>query len=323
MVAVAKPSPHHRAGRVFEVAPDVACVPLSIVNVYLVGPPYAGDREWVLIDAGLATSHGAIRRAAAERFGPSIRPGAIVLTHGHFDHVGSVQALAEEWDVPVYAHPLELPYLTGKADYPPPDPTVGGGMMARMSPLFPRRGIDLGDRVRPLDPLHRLPGRLMPGWDWIHTPGHAPGHVSLFRDADRTLIAGDAFVTTRQESAIWALTWRPQVWRPPAYFTIDWPAARHSVEQLAALRPNVGATGHGPPMYGEDLRRGLDELVKHFDEMMPSDGRYVRRPAVADERGVVDVPPPVADPRPKVLAGVAVAGVAAALLVGAARRNGA
>ena len=42
----------------------------------------------------------------------------------------------------------------------------------------------------------------MPGWRWVHTPGHTAGHVSLFRDADRTLIAGDAFVTTKQESAL-------------------------------------------------------------------------------------------------------------------------
>ncbi len=314
MVNVAEPATRHRLSNLFEVAENVACLPLSIVNVYLVGPPYAGDREWTLIDTGLATSAGAIVRAAAERFGPRIRPGAIVLTHAHFDHAGCVRELAEYWDVPVYAHPLELPYLTGRSSYPPPDPTVGGGLMTRLSPLFPRHPYDLGDRVQPLDPLHRLPGTLMPGWRWIHTPGHTPGHVSLFRDADRVLIAGDAFVTTRQESALSALTWRAEVWRPPAYFTQDWGAARDSVRTLAELRPEVAATGHGPPMRGEELRRELDRLATHFGQYMPADGRYVRRPAVADERGVVSVPPPVPDPLPKVLAGLAVAGVALALL---------
>jgi glyoxylase-like metal-dependent hydrolase (beta-lactamase superfamily II) len=42
-----------------------------------------------------------------------------VLTHGHFDHVGSVIELADYWNVPVYAHKLELPYLVGQMDYPP------------------------------------------------------------------------------------------------------------------------------------------------------------------------------------------------------------
>ena len=46
---------------------------------------------------------------------------AIVMTHGHFDHVGALEDLAEEWDTPVDAHPLEHPYLDGKASYPPGD----------------------------------------------------------------------------------------------------------------------------------------------------------------------------------------------------------
>ena len=77
----------------------------------------------------------------------------------------------------------------------------------------------------------------MPGWHWVFTPGHTPGHVSLFRAADRTLIAGDAFVTLRQESALAVLSRRQEVRRPPAYYTADWIAARHSVEKLAAYGP--------------------------------------------------------------------------------------
>ena len=131
------------------VAGDLFRVPLGIVNAYLTGPPGAGDRGWVLIDAGLSISAPALVAAAAERYGDS-RPAAIVLTHGHFDHVGTLPALADRWDAPVYAHPLELPYLTGRSAYPPPDPAVGGGAMSFLSRLYSRGPTDLGNRVRPL-----------------------------------------------------------------------------------------------------------------------------------------------------------------------------
>jgi glyoxylase-like metal-dependent hydrolase (beta-lactamase superfamily II) len=287
-------------GRATTIASGVACLELSIVNVYLVGPFQAGDRGWVLVDAGLPTSREAIVREAERRFGHGARPSAIVLTHGHFDHVGSLEKLMELWDIPVYAHRLEAPFLTGRSDYPPADPTVGGGVMARVaSRLFPRRGIDLGSRLHLLPADGTVPG--MPGWRWIHTPGHTPGHVSLFRDEDRTLIAGDAFVTTHQES-FWAVTTRLQeVWRPPAYFTINWSLARVSVKTLAHLAPEVAGTGHGIPMSGESLRQELNDLAQHFDEVMPGDGRYVRQPAQADEDGIYRVPPPRFDFLPPLL----------------------
>ena len=176
------------------VARDVECLRTGIVNVFLVGEPGAGDRGWVLVDAGLQGFGHAIVRAAEERFGGA-RPAAIVLTHAHFDHVGALRELAERWDVPVYAHRLELPYLTGRSSYPPPDPTVGGGAMARLSPLYPRGPIDLGERVRPLPDDGSVPG--MAEWSWLFTPGHAPGHVSFWRESDAVLLAGDAFVTTK------------------------------------------------------------------------------------------------------------------------------
>jgi len=179
---------------------DVAYYRNTMANVYFVGHPDAGDRGWVLIDAGLPGSAHRLAALAAERFGPDARPAVILLTHGHFDHVGSLGALAKRWDVPIFAHALELPYLTGEAAYPPPEPRVGGGALAAMSSLYPRGPFDFRPRVQMLPDDGTVPG--MPGWRWIHTPGHTPGHVSFFRESDRTLIAGDAFVTMRQESLI-------------------------------------------------------------------------------------------------------------------------
>jgi len=300
---------------VLDVTPDVGCLQLSIVNVFFVGQPGGGDRSWVLVDAGLSISTGSIARAAAGRFGPSSRPAAIVLTHGHFDHVGALPELADHWNAPIYAHELEMPYLTGRSSYPPPDPAVGGGAMSFLSRFYPRGPIDLGNRVRVLPADGSVPG--MPGWRWIHTPGHTAGHVSLFRDADRTLIAGDAFVTTRQESALAVLlNQRPEVHRPPAYYTPDWLTARRSVETLAWLRPEVAATGHGLPMYGATMRQQLDALLRDWDQVaVPPQGRYVQHPAITDRRGVVRVPPAVTDPQLLMVMGLGTAAVAAYLVL--------
>lgn len=305
------------SANVERVAADVAYLRDRIVNLAFVGQPGAGDREWTLVDAGLYGSADRIAAAAAALFGPAARPAAIVLTHGHFDHVGALRTLADRWDAPVHAHELELPYITARSAYPPPDPTVGGGAMARLAGLYPRRPIDVRGRAHALPADGTVPG--MPGWRWIHTPGHTPGHVSLYREADGALIVGDAFVTTKQESLSAVISQRREMHGPPAYFTPDWGAAKASVERLAALRPEIALTGHGRPMFGDRLRRDLDWLAGNFDRLaVPASGRYVHAPAVADERGVVSVPPPVADPLPKVLA---VAAAAALGLAFAARRG--
>ena len=262
------------------VAPDLAYLRLAIVNAVLYGAP--GARDWVLIDAGVIGMAGRIRRAAAERFGANVPPAAIVLTHGHFDHVGALEELARGWDVPVYAHPLEAPYLDGSASYPPPDPTVGGGLTALLSPLFPRGPVDVRDRLRSLPEDGSVPP--MPGWRWLHTPGHSVGHVSLWREADRALIAGDAFVTTAQESAYAAVTQEPELHGPPRYFTHDWHAARESVRRLAGLEPELAVTGHGRAMRGAAMREALHRLARDFDHLaVPDHGRFVDAPQRAED----------------------------------------
>ena len=281
------------------------------VNAYLVGE--AGE-PWVLVDTGLPNFAWQIRSAIEHRFGRGHPPDAIVLTHGHFDHVGNVLELADYWDVPVYAHPLEMPFLTGRSSYPPVDPTVGGalGFMAR---VFPKRRLNLGKRVKPLPADGSIPG--VGDWRWIHTPGHTPGHVSLFRDSDRVLLAGDALATLNQDSAIAMVTQGLKFSVPPAPLTIDWTQARESVERLAALEPWAVAAGHGLPAVGPHVAEDLQRFARRFTP--PRRGRYVSEPARANETGIVYVPPAPPDPLPMRLA---VAGLAAAAAWLVVRRRG-
>lgn len=163
--------------------------------------------------------------------------------------------------------------MTGKSPYPEPDPTVEGGLVAKMSRMFPNEAINLGDRVKALPSDGGIPD--MPGWRWIHTPGHSPGHVSFFRDADRSLIAGDAFINVKQDSLFNVLLQAQEINGPPRYFTTDWQAARESVQKLEALHPAVAVTGHGLSLSGEQLSSGLRWLTEHFDQVaVPDYGKY-------------------------------------------------
>jgi glyoxylase-like metal-dependent hydrolase (beta-lactamase superfamily II) len=288
---------------IVRIAPDVGWLPVSFANVYFVGRP---GGKWALIDAGFPGSASEIIDAAEARFGAGSRPEAILLTHGHGDHVGSATALAGKWDVTIYGHHLELPFLTGKSAYPPPDPTVGGAI-AFLSRFFPGRTTHLGERVSELPHGGKVPG--LTGWEWIATPGHSPGHVAFFRESDRVLLAGDAFATVDFDSWSGLLGGRQQLARPPSPFTYDWVASRASLQRLAKLRPNVVGCGHGVPISNAGLPERFEKFSQQFHP--PSRGRYVREPARTDENGIVDLPPAPFDPVPLATVGALVlAGIA-------------
>jgi glyoxylase-like metal-dependent hydrolase (beta-lactamase superfamily II) len=296
-----------------EITCELARLKLLIANLYFAGAP---GGPWVLVDTGTPGNAARIRCAAEQRYGPGARPAAILLTHGHWDHSGSVLDLAQMWDVPVYAHHLERPFLTGQSAYPPKDPTVGGAM-AMLSRFFPQAAPDLGQHLHDLPPDGEVPG--LPAWRWYHTPGHAPGHVVFFQPGESVLLAGDACVTMDLDSPMGMLTQEPRISRPPAPFTMDWEQAHHSVELLADLRPLVLASGHGEPMTGTEVAAELAELARNFPR--PRHGRYAAQPARTDETGVTFLPPAPPDPLPKIAAAVGLSALGVAIIAVAARNR--
>ncbi|NML63782.1 MBL fold metallo-hydrolase [Hymenobacter sp. RP-2-7] len=288
------------------------------VNVYFVDAGEPG--QWVLVDTGLPGSEKTIRAQAEKLYGPGAKPEAILLTHGHLDHVGSAAALAQAWGVPVIAHPLELPYITEQAFYPPADPTVGGSL-GFASRFFPREVPSVKDVVEPL-PLDSDEVPYLPGWRWLHVPGHAPGQVAFFRAADHTLLGADAFATADHESLPKLLLGIPKISVAGAPFNYNWAQCRESVQKLAALEPRHIGCGHGPALSGLQALVDLQKLASSYP--VPTHGRYHHEPARTDASGVEHLPPPAKDTLPQraaiVGASLAVAG-ATWLLIGGRRRR--
>lgn len=301
------------SAKYFQVGQGVWGLKQYFVNVYMIANRRSAGKGWVLVDTGIKGSEKEIIAAAEKLFGPGTKPAAIVLTHGHADHTGSIKELLKYWDVPVYAHKLEMPYLTGRCSYPPVDPFAGGGLMGLLSWIMPVKPINISRNLREIDMYEGIPE--LPEWKIIHTPGHTPGHISLFLPLNTTLIAGDAITTTVTESAVSLLGNLKQIAGPPKYTTTDWKAAEQSVQDLTELQPRIAATGHGPVMRGRELTLALSQLAENFGTTaLPESGRYVKRAAIADERGVRYIPPAKVGTK-QTIGFAAAASVAAFLLV--------
>lgn len=259
--------PQHSTVPMDDVAEGIEGLRIAFVNVFGVRHT---DHSWTLIDAGVPYSAGLIRSWAEKHFSGS--PVAIVLTHGHFDHVSAAGELAEHWNVPIYAHEHEAPYLTGEKEYPPPDTGAGGGLMSLLSPLYPRGPVDLSARLRLIRGEDEI--RPLPNWQVIYTPGHTPGHISFFRGFDRTLIVGDAFCTTKPESFFEStIAQAPELHGPPAYFTSNWENAALSIRRLALLQPHILAPGHGKPLAGAEVEEKFAQFATSFGREVAVHGK--------------------------------------------------
>ena len=112
-----------------------------------------------------------------------------------------------------------------------------------------------------------------PTGNGILRPAMRPAISPCSAAADRTLIAGDAFVTVDVDNAIDFLTLKPEFNRPPAPATPDYESAQESVRRLAELEPLTVACGHGIAMSGPEVPAQLQAFAQQ--SVMPAHGRYV------------------------------------------------
>ncbi|HLM50564.1 MAG TPA: ester cyclase [Solirubrobacteraceae bacterium] len=210
--------------------------PLKAVNVWLLED--AGGV--VAFDAGMSVMARPIAAAAA-RLGGLRR---IVLSHAHADHRGAAALLGAE----VFCHPDERGDVEGDAGasyvdlarFPPPARWI----QPRLQRFMDAGPVTVAGTVQEDDEVA--------GFRVLHTPGHAPGHIALWREADRLALAADTFF------GIDLATGRRVSPRPgPDAFNWNTTTARHSMRKLAALDPATAWPSHGDPVTG-DVARALE-----------------------------------------------------------------
>lgn len=234
-----------------EVADGVFMVSRALTNSYLVDT----DDGLVLVDAGLPRSWPLLLAAlSAFRASPDDLV-SVVLTHGHFDHVGTLERLQRDHHVPVHVHEADVPLVrrpyrydreASRVLYPVRHPG-GLPLLARMvrAGALAVRGVEaFGDIRAGLPTL----GGLLP----IATPGHTHGHVAFHLPDRGLLFSGDALVTLDPYTGRTG----PQIVARAA--TADSATALDVLAQLTATGADTVLPGHGDPWTD-----GVDHAVVH------------------------------------------------------------
>jgi hydroxyacylglutathione hydrolase len=211
-------------------------LPPNAINVYLA--------EDVLIDAATRQGERRILRQIRDR-----TVTAHALTHAHPDHQGASHAVCERLGIPLWC---------GREDVPAME--TPGAIKNSQAPGWLNR---FQERfwTGPPHPVARAlqEGDEVAGFAVLEVPGHSPGHVAYWREADRVLILGDVL------NGMNVRTGRRGLHEPPEIFTPDPVRNRASARRLAALKPELVCFGHGPP-----LRDGRE--LQRFIATLPADG---------------------------------------------------
>jgi hydroxyacylglutathione hydrolase len=209
---------------VLEIVPGIHWIPHINGNCYLLA-----DTPLTLIDTGLPHNTKKILTYITDTLHRKPQDlTAIILTHYHVDHIGNAAELREKTGAKVAALAEEAPYIEGTT----PTPAPRSMLMKVVSPLMRPRPCPVDVRLRDHETIN---GCLV-----IHTPGHTPGSIALFRQPERALFSGDTILAPGGS-----------VKGPSEHYTLDYQQALLSVKRLKELDFDVLLPGHGSPIPSE------------------------------------------------------------------------
>ncbi|MFH9201466.1 MBL fold metallo-hydrolase [Streptomyces anulatus] len=209
-----------------EVLPRLHMFRFRIGQAYL----WRDGTDLTLIDAGDIDSAAAIEDAIRTLGLDPAGIRRIVITHGHRDHYGAAQELADRHGAEIIAHALDAPVVRGERPVPEPD------LLDWELPLW-EHGLTVPEAPPTRVDREVTGGEVLPfggGARVVHAPGHTAGSIAIHLPLQGVLFTGDTVASVERVML--------------GVFNVDRAEAAATFRRLAALAPRTVCVGHGDPL---------------------------------------------------------------------------